>query len=451
MCERCRCAHDKCTHWGRNCRGEVKDGQCRKVPAAIFNGIGYSYASNLAPSERPWVEAVIHSIEDCPAANDLIFMDTDALAKNIRKVWKHTVAGQLTFVSFDPPSAAPTVFYYNRRTLFEFDPRGFPNLSTTPTARLIDENVRPPDGEPMPSSGTKPVARRVTRQSVGHSAGPASSSKASKSKPTPRPVFQSSASASGSKRLRDIRVSASPAPSRKRARVETPEVDDKLGESVPASAPVRVTRSSSRPSNAPRASSTTLGSRVDADQSGIFADAQYPTAAEASEAGDVPEFEPDNLLRRVGPHREFGLYLDELRSAWATSVVREMLVKRAQRELAEREERLTLRTFGLFHNDYVNTFNPDRTRSIMRAITDESPDSLEPLYPEIREWPPVPLLPAEPEESEAESSRAEDDPAPVKAETAPAIEEAAAVESTGREAAAEEGSTANEAQADKAV
>ncbi|PIL33989.1 hypothetical protein GSI_03697 [Ganoderma sinense ZZ0214-1] len=389
MCDRCRRAHDKCTHWGRNSRGEVKDGQNRTVPAAIFNGVGHSYASNLAPNERPWVEAVLHVIDDCPAVNEVVRVDSEALLRNVKKVWKQTVNNTLTFVSFDPPTAAPTVYLYDRASLPVFDPRGFPNLAPISNAHLLDESMRPPSGEPEAAPSTTASARRVTRQSAQQSSEPAPAAAASGSKPTPRPAFQSTTSASCSKRLRKDHASASPTPPRKRVRVETPNASNKPGLSAKTSAlPMQdlaqMGQDSPHSPSIPDASSTTLESSwADIGQSGAFEGPQDADSEEVRVAANDPEPNPATVLARVGGLREFGIYIDELRCTWASAVVREFLARAQQRELVNREERLTQQAFGQFTTEFVYTLNPDRARAIMRAI---SMNSLDAQYPEIQTW-----------------------------------------------------------------
>ena len=231
MCDGCRRAHNKCTHWGRNALGEVKDGQSRSVPAALFNGKGYSFASNVTEAERPWLEAVIRAIEACGAANQLTTSDLAGLLDRVRKVWNIKVKDKKTkvetpvAVQFSPRVAAPTQYLYDPASLPTFDPRFFPAVTTLPGARLLPaptatvEEVPDAPAVPAPSISTRRSTRQTAQQAV---AGPSTASPAVSKSLRPRPVVQATRVVTAVKRRHEDSMSASPAPPKRPRGVRSP-------------------------------------------------------------------------------------------------------------------------------------------------------------------------------------------------------------------------------------
>ena len=181
LCDRCRGKHDKCTHWGRNCKGEVKGGPHRNTPIAIFNGLGYSFSSALSQIQRAWAEAVVHSIEDCPEANELVEVDNEGLLRCVRRARTVTLKegsskANSVLVTYSPTSRAPTEYLFDRSTLPQYNPRLLPAYVDLDEARLLTATAAPADDPAAgiaavaeaPSTPSSPVPRRSRR---GHPPG----------------------------------------------------------------------------------------------------------------------------------------------------------------------------------------------------------------------------------------------------------------------------------------
>ncbi|KAI1796533.1 hypothetical protein LXA43DRAFT_1057814 [Ganoderma leucocontextum] len=125
-CDRCRCKHWKCTHFGRNSRGEMK-GRDKNIPWAVFNSGGHSIYKNVPNEFLPWLEACCRAVESSSEASAVRIVRPKALATLL----KHG--------KFRPSSAGLTQYQYNPATLLKYDPRKLPKYKVIPQARPMSK------------------------------------------------------------------------------------------------------------------------------------------------------------------------------------------------------------------------------------------------------------------------------------------------------------------------
>ncbi|KAM5530065.1 hypothetical protein V8D89_016264 [Ganoderma adspersum] len=132
-CDRCRCKHWKCTHFGRNSHGEIK-GKEKNIPWAVFNGVRHSIYK-VPKDYLPWVEVCCHAVESSREASAVTVIQP----KGIAAVLKNS--------KFCPSGKGLTEYWYDPATLPKYNPRKMPKCKVVKGAWLIFRSQNDDDGD----------------------------------------------------------------------------------------------------------------------------------------------------------------------------------------------------------------------------------------------------------------------------------------------------------------
>ncbi|KAM5530014.1 hypothetical protein V8D89_016319 [Ganoderma adspersum] len=154
--------HWKCTHFGCNSRGEIKEKE-KNIPWVVFNGVGHSIYKKVPKDYLPWVEVCCRVVESSREASAVTMIWPKGIAAVLKNGKFRPSAGSAAGL-FLTSGKGLTEYRYDPAILPKYNPCKMPKCKVVKGAWLISRSQNDDNGDEEEDEGEAPEGQEAKEQ-----------------------------------------------------------------------------------------------------------------------------------------------------------------------------------------------------------------------------------------------------------------------------------------------